>query len=281
MKQFNKISIGLLLFAFLFSPTLIAQEEAPEAAEEKASTNIMVVTKVHWNFEKEDGSQDEWLAIEKEWFDKVTAKNEYILASNFLSHAFTADNSEAIIVSVYGSWDDMEKSNDRTNELVKEGWPDEAAGDTYFDTRNSYYTGHHSDEIYSVLDGSKNLAEKPTEPLLYYVRVSHIETSPENVVDGEMKEIKDQWLENVINKNSYIKAYYNYRHMWGADNREYTEVFAVGSLCDVQASFDENQRLSEAAWTEEERKEMGKKRAKYFTGFHADYMWSNFPELMK
>lgn len=280
MKQLNKISAGLLLFAFLLSPSFYAQDEAAAPAEEKAS-QIMVVTKVHWNFDKEDGSQDEWLAIEKEWYDKVTAKNEYIKRANFLSHYFTADNSEAIWVNVYDSWGDIEKANDRTNELVEEGWPDEAARDKFFDTQSSYYTGHHSDEIYSVLGGSKQLEAKPTEPLIYYARISHINTSPENWVEGEMKEIHTQYLENVTYKNSYIKAYYNYRHMWGADNREFTEVFAVGSLCDVEASFDENQKLAEAAWTEEERKAMGEKRAKYFTGFHADYLWSNFPELMK
>lgn len=276
MKQLNKLSAGLLLLAFLMSPSFFAQEEATE----KAETAVMVVTKVHWNFDKDDGSQDEWLAIEKEWFDKVTAKNEYIIRANFLTHYFTADNSEAIWVTIYANWEDIEKANDRTNELVEEGWPDEAARDAFFKTQSSYYTGHHSDEIYSVLSASKGLAEKPTEPLIYYARVSHL-AFPEDGSNEEIKELRTQFLENVTYKNSYVKAYYSYRHMWGADNREFTEVYALGSLCDIEASFDENQVLMDAAWSEEEQKAFGEKYSKYWSGFHGDYVWSNFPDLMK
>lgn len=276
MKHLNKISIGIFLIAYLFSPTLYAQEEAAEAKE----ASIMVVTKVHWDLNNTDGSQEKWLALEKEFFDKVTAKNEYIMGTNFLTHYFTADNSEAIWVTIYSTWGDMEKANDRTNELIKEGWPDEAARDSFFKDQNSYYTSQHSDEIYSILDGHKSLAEKPTEPLLYYARVSHL-AFPDDAVDGEMKELHTEFLENVTYKNEYVKGYWAYRHMWGADSRELTEVYAIGALGDIEASFEKNQELMDAKWSEEEQKAFGEKYGKYWSGFHADYVWRNVPALMK
>lgn len=276
MKQLNKISIALLLFTYLFSPILYAQEDSTEAKK----PTVMVVTKVHWVLDQTDFSQEDWLATEKEYFDKVTSKNEYIMATNFLTHYFTADNTEAIWVNIYASWEDVKKANDRTNELINEAWPDEAASDAFFKKQNSYYTTQHSDEIYSILSGGKNLAEKPTEPLLYYVRVSHL-AFPDDAVKGEMKDLHTSFLENVTYKNEYVKAYYMYRHMWGADSREFTEVFAVGSLGDIEASFDKNTELINAKWSEEEQKEFGENYGKYFSGFHADYVWRNEPALMK
>ena len=273
MKQMNKLTMGLLLFAFLISPTLFSQEAAPKAT-------IMVVTTVHWNFDKSDGSQEEWAAIEKEYFDKVTSKNEYILRTNFLTHYFTADNSEAIWVNLYANWEDIEKANDRTNELVEAAWPDESARKKFFATQSSYYTPMHSDEIYTVLDGGKDLAEKPTTPKLYYVRVSEM-AYPANGNVGERMELLKEYNDNVTFKNEKIQAYYMYRHMWGADNTNFTEVFVFDNLCDIEASFDRNVELTDAKWSEGEQKVMNETNDQYWTGKHGDYIWRNYPALMK
>ena len=273
MKQLNKMTLGLLLCAYLFSPLLYAQEAAKKAT-------VMIVTTVHWNMDKTDGSQDEWLALEKEYYDKVTSKNEYILGANFLTHAFTADNSEAIWVTLYENWDAIEEANDRTEELVKAGWPDEAARDAYFSKQGSYYTTHHSDEIYSVLDGGKNITERPTEPLIYYVRVSQM-AFPEDGKEGEMKTLLDEYNQNVTFKNEYVLGYYIYRHMWGADSRNFTEVYAVKSLCDIESYFAKNIELEDALWTKEEQKARDEKDDKYWTGIHGDYIWRNVPALLK
>jgi len=273
MKQLNKMTLGLLLCAYLFSPLLYAQEAAKKAT-------VMVVTTVHWNMDKTDGSNDAWMALEKEYFDKVTSKNEFILRANFLTHAFTADNSEAIWVTLYENWDAIEDANDRTNELIMEGWPDEAARAKFMAEQSSYYTNMHSDEIYSVLDGGKAITERSTEPMIYYVRVSQM-ASPDDAVPGEMAAMRKEFNENVTFKNEYILGYYIYRHMWGADNRNLTEVYAVNSLCDIEASFDKNQELMDAKWSEDEQKARGEKMSKYWTGIHGDYIWRNVPALVK
>lgn len=268
--------MGIILFAFLLSPTLWAQEEEAE----KSGPTVMVVTTVHWSKDYKDGSQERWLEIEKEFHEKVTMKNEHILAANFLVHYFTADNSEAKAVALYADWSGIEKAADRNNELIKEAWPDEAARDAFFKERNAYYSTMHSDEIYSVLDGSKLLEAKPEKALLYYVRVSHL-AFPADAKEGEMKELHTSYNENVTFKNEHVKAYYLYRHLYGADSRQLTEVYAVEDLASLEAMLKKNNEIAEATWTEEERKEFGEKYGKYWTGFHADYVFSGVLELMK
>ena len=276
MKQMKLFKLGLLACVFLFSQNLFAQDEAADADK----SNILVVTTVHSNLDKTDGSQDEWLALEKEYFDKVTSKNEFILHSNYLVHYFTASSTERKAISVYSTWDDMQKANKRNGELIEEGWPDTVARSTFFTTRNSYYSNYHSDEIYATIAGGKDLAEKPTEPLIYYVRVSQM-ADPADAVAGEYKALRTEYLDNVIKKNDYIKAFYMSRHMWGNDSRDYVEVTVLNSLNDVEASFDKTDELEKAYYDNDEGKAKGAKAGKYFTGFHADYIYSNVPELMK
>lgn len=267
--------MGMILFSFILSTTLFAQE-----AEEAPKPTLMVVSTVHWSSDYAEGTPERWLEIEKEYHEKVTLKNEYVLNTNFLLHTFTADNSEAKAVALYASWADIEKAGERDGELIKEGWPDEAARDAFFKERGMYYSSMHSDEIYSVLDGGKALTARPEKGLLYYVRVSHL-AFPADAKDGEMKELHTAYNENVTFKNEYVKAYYLYRHFYGADSRELTEVFAMENLADLEAMLKKNGELRDAAWSEEEQKEFGEKYSKYWTGFHADYVYTGVLELMK
>ncbi len=277
MKQTNKFTMGIALLAFLISPLLSAQENA----DEPAKATVLVVTTVHWSTDNPDGSQEEWMALEKEYHEKVTMKNDLIVHSNFLTHYFTADNSEAIAVSSFATWEDVEKAGDVSSELIKTAWPDEAERDAFFKKRNSYYSSMHSDEIYSILGGGKYMEAKETEPMIYYVRKSHTAT-PDDAVDGEMKELHTEYLENVVYKNDLIKAYYLNRHRWGADSRDMGEVFVMNSLADIEASFEKNTELINAHWPEEEaRKAFFKKYSRYMTGWHGDYVYQSVPELIK
>lgn len=276
MKQLNKITMGLLLFAFLGSPYLKAQEEESEA---KVPT-VLIVTTLHWNTDISDGSQEDWLANAKAIHENVTMKNDLIMHTNYMNHYFTADNSESKLISLYANWEDVELADARSGELAREAWPDSLERRAIFAEQNSYYASMHSDEIYTVLDGAKFLDEQPTEPLIYYVRISQT-ASPADAVPGEFKELRMEYVENIIHKNDYVKAYYVYRHMWGADSRDFVEVFVFNSLADIEPYFDKNQELLDAKWSEEEQKAIGERSSKYWTGFHADYIYRNTPELTK
>ena len=277
MKNLVKITAGVLFCTLLLSTGLFSQDEE----KEEFKSSVLSVTTVHWNSDKTNGSQEEWDAIEKEYHEKVTMKNELILHANFLTHYFTADNSEAKVITLYASLVDMDKARDRTSELIKEGWPDEDARDAFFKKRNSYYSSMHSDELYNTLPGGVFMEEQPEDPMIYYVRVSHIDF-PDDGSNDEIKALNKEFLENVTYKNDYIKGYYPSRHYYGSDSRQMVEVFVVNSLSDIEASFDKNTELINAHWPDEDaRKEFFEKYDSYRTGWHGDYVYQNVPGLAK
>ena len=277
MKKLVKITAGMLFCAILLSANLFSQDES----KEEFKSSILSVTTIHWNLDKTDGSMEEWNAIEKEYHEKVTMKNDLILHSNFLNHYFTADNSEAKAITLFGSLEDIDKAGDRTAELIKEGWPVEAERDAFFKVRNSYFTSMHSDEVYNTLPGGVFMEETPEDPMVYYVRKSHL-AFPEDGSNDAIKAMNEEYLENVIYKNEYIKGYYPSRHYYGSDSRDFIEVFVVNSLADIEASFDKTTELTNAHWPDEEaRKAFFKEYDKYFSGWHADYIYRNVPGLAK
>lgn len=249
------------------------------AAQERPA--FLTITTIHWNLDYEDFSMDDWKALEKEYFDKVTMKNEYIVSATVLNHYFTADNTEIKIVTGFSSWENIEKAAERSDELAKEAWPDEKAREEFFKKQSAYYTNMHSDEICSTLEGAKMMAEKPTKPMVYYIRVSH-RSFPDDGKPEEIQALRKEYKENVIDKNQYIKGYYPSVHAWGSDGRDFIEAFAVESLGDLALSMEENQKLSKAHWPDDKtREEFFDKMDKYMTGFHADYIFRHVPELTK
>jgi len=278
-----KITYKLLavLCAFLVLQTTTAYSQ--ESKEETQQPPIIVVTKAHANYDYNEGNMKDWFTLEKEYFDKVTAKNEYIMGSNVLVHMFTEDASELLFVRVCKDWTSIEKAAERDGELAKEAWPDDADRSDFFSKQAKYYTTQHSDEIYQALAGGKFIdkSERGDEPVIYYVQISHL-AFPEDSEPGEIQKLRKEYLENVIYKNSFIQAYYPYRHLYGADSREFVEVYELKSFGDVEKALDEMGTLSKEHWPDDEaRKEFYTKYNKYFTGWHADYIYSNVPELRK
>jgi len=271
MRTLTKFFIVLAAIIFMMIPTIHAQDRPV----------FLTVTTIHWNMDLEDFSMEDWKAIEKEYFDKVTMKNEYIVHANILMHYFTGDNSELKVVFGYRSWDDIEKAQERNDELEVAAWPDEAKRKEFLKKRNHYYSSKHSDEIYATLPGALFLKEKPTEPMVYYVRVEHL-AYPEGGSNDEMNKLRKEFIDNVFAKNNYIKGYYPSRHAWGSDGRDYVEAFVVSSLADLESALKENQALIEDHWKDEKaKKEYFDAADKYFTGWHGDFIFRHVPELMK
>jgi hypothetical protein len=267
MKTIQKLLLGMLLLAFLLPMGAIAQD----ASNEEYKPVYLTVTKGHWSDDPNvDGS--DWLKTEQEYFEKVTKKNDLIIGSGFYTHYFTPDNSEILFVSVYASWEDIEKSNDVTNKLIEEGWPNEQERDAFFQKQSSYYSNRHSDEIYMSMKFEKPLKTDSTEPLIFYVKSNET---------GNGGKGFNEYFENVTMKNQYIKGYYTHRHLWGANSQEADEVFVVENLCDIEKMFDENQKLVMEHWSDaEKRKAFFADYNKTFSG-HGDYIYQNVPELAK
>ena len=272
MKTIKQTFLAALFGMLLMGNPSIAQED---------KNYYVTATTLHWNMDNENFSMDEWKATEKEYLDKVVKKNPLIIGQEVLMHYFTTDNTELILVTTYESWDAIEKAGAKDDELIQAAWPDEKARKAYFEKKANYYAHNHSDEIYSTYRGAKIPKANFDKPMVYYVRES-VFAYPKDGNQKDFNALRDQYLAAVVNKNDLVKAYYPNVHAWGADNTNFTEVFVVDALCDLEKALDKNGELFKATWdTDAKRKEYNDKMGKYFTGVHRDYMYRSVPELTK
>ena len=251
----------------------------PVTTNAQGDPKILVVTTFHAN-PSANFTYAEWEAHEKEYFDKVTSKNNLVIGTNVLLHYYTPDNSEVKFVASYNSWEDIEKAADKDEELIKAGWPDSVKRNAFFDKQRSFYTTKHADEIRSIVQGTIS-AQKDTAAQVFYVRTRHL-AFPADGKQGEIAKLMTEYNENVIAKNKYIKGYYPSRHFWGADSREFIEAFVCASLGDIEKMADENTALIKAHWPDEaKRKAFFENMSKYFENWHGDAIYSNVPALRK
>lgn len=265
MKIIKKLLIGTLVLSFFICFETFAQEEEFKP----------VFLTVQTNYRTQDPNVDlsKWFETEKEYFDKVTAKNDLILSSGFYMHYFTPNDAEILLVNVYASWEDIEKSGEVDAKLIEEGWPNEEERNAFFQKQSSFYHAKHSDEVYTSLPFMKPLEAEEGKSYVFYVK--------KNTSAGQGGSGFKEYFENVTMKNPYIKGYYTHRHLYGADSRDIIEVFVYESLGDFEKGTDEVGGLVEAHWPDEEkRKEFFEKFNKIFSG-HGDFVYQNVPPLSK
>lgn len=264
MKKKDILALTMLILTLMSYIGMFAQEDPKPV--------FITVTTLHRNL---DTDRKDWKQTEQEYFDKITSKNELIIGSEILNHYFTENSSEVLLVSVFKTWEDIEKANDVSNELIKKAWPDEKIRKAFFDKYNTYYSQMHSDEIYSSITGSKELKSTSKEPMVVYIRKSQMS------LNGQGKSLKE-YNEKITMNNPYIKGYYPYRHAWGSDSRDFLEAFYYDSLSDLEKSNTKQTELIKSAWSkEEERKVFFDDLNKAFTGLHGDFIYHNEPSLSK
>lgn len=266
MKKSIFLSLGMLIFTFLLSINLRAQEDPKPV--------YIIITTMYRNL---DADRTDWQKTEQEYYDKVTSKNDLIIGSEILTHYYTANSAEVLHVSVFKNWEDIEKSGAVSDELIKKAWPDEKARKAFFDKQRSYYITKHSDEIYTSqpMVGEKQLKTDSKEPMIVYIRKSQLS------INGQGKGLKE-FNEKVTMKNPYIKGYYPHRHAWGADSRDFMEAFLFDSMADLDKSSDKDDELIKAAWPKEaDRKAFFDEMRKAFTGLHGDYIYRNEPTMSR
>jgi hypothetical protein len=98
---------------------------------------------------QEEGTNEEFTSLLNEYNEAVTHKNEYYKGYYPNVHFYGADRTEFVEVLLTGTLAELEKGLVRNGELFREHWPDEAAQDEFNDKFNEYFTGVHSDRIYS------------------------------------------------------------------------------------------------------------------------------------
>ena len=261
MKTINRFFTAIMVLFLLFSTTTIL------AQEEQKGPEYITVTTMYWN-KNYEATPEEWKAIEKEYMDKVTSKNEHVMGAGYYTHLLTENSNEVVYVQTYPNWESVDKAAARNSELEKEAWPDEEARKAFLKKLNSAYSIFHSDEIYATLPGAKLMEEEPTKDMILYLRQNKL-AFPEDGTRKEFNELYKKVLENAIYKNEYIKAYYPSMHVWGSDRRDFNEAVILESLSDLENMFDRNKELMKEALTEEE----GKALKTYFKG-HGDYVYT-------
>lgn len=273
-----KTTAKLLVIAFMLSMSGIAmsQEETQQSQDQAYEPVYITMTTTHWNNDPDTDFSD-WLETEKEYFEKVTSKNDLILSSGVYTHYFTPDNSEVVLVNVYKTWEDIEKANDINQELIEKAWPDEDDRQAFFDKQSGYYEPTHNDEIYQSMQYMIPEKDDTGEPRIYYVRTSDL------AMNGEGSPAKfKEYFEKVTKNSKKLKGYYTHRHLWGSNSREFSEVFVFDSLGEIEDFFDEENEIASSTWKDEgERSAFMDEMGKLFTGRHADYVYRSVPELMK
>jgi len=271
MKTTNRFFVLITLLMLLSYSTISAQD----------ATEPMYYEVTTMYFDMDSDTDANWIDVEKEFMDKVTKKNEHILGAGFYTHLYTDNSTEVKYVQVFANWEAIEKANQRNGELINEAWPDQEARQAYFKTRRSFYTRKHSDEIYSVVRGTKPLSSELTDNSIVYLRTSHF-AYPQDGAPGELGKARSEYLENVINKNEFIKGYYPHRHFYGQDSTEFIEAFFLDSMEDLDDMNRRNGELFREHYaTDESRKAMGEIQMKYYTGIHGDQILSVVKELRK
>jgi hypothetical protein len=266
MKRRIFFSLGMTILTFLLCMDVHAQDPPKPV--------FITMTTLHRNY---DTDSKDWKATEQEYFDKVTSKNDLIIGSEILTHYYTGNSTEVIMVNVYRTWEDIEKAQAINEDLEKKAWPDEKARTAFFDKQRSYYLPMHSDEIYASIEtiGMKEFKATSKEPMIVYIRKSQMSMT------GKGKGMKE-YNEKVTLKDPYIQGYYPFRHAWGADSRDFMEAVFYNSFTDIERSNEKHEELEKAAWPKEaDSKAFFDQLKLAFTGVHGDFIYHNLPTASK
>lgn len=141
------------LFAVLILVTVFALLDTPVVAQANQG-NIFVVTTFERAYPK-DGSQRELDSLSALYAENCFAKNDYIVGYKVMRHFWGHNSADFIQMMEVKTWDDIEKANAQINELFMKAWTTSADRKKFNDAYNKYFTGKHSDEIYSEVVAPK------------------------------------------------------------------------------------------------------------------------------
>jgi hypothetical protein len=117
---------------------------------QQAQGNVIVVNNAELSLSGE-GTISELDSLTAEFNKWCFDKNEYVINYKVIRHWWGNDNTEFITITEVKSWEDILKFNARNNELFEEHWDSKEKRDAFNDAYNKYFTGKHSDEIYTEI----------------------------------------------------------------------------------------------------------------------------------
>lgn len=139
-------------YSNLHSDEIYATMSGAKVLQEPTKDMILYLRTSHFAF-PEDGTLDEFKTLRSEFNEKVIQKNELIKGYYPGAHAYGADRTEFVEAYFFDSAADLDKMFDRSDELMKESWPDEEARKERGKKVGKYFTGVHGDAIYTMIYG--------------------------------------------------------------------------------------------------------------------------------
>lgn len=269
----NRPSVILLFVCFFMYTKVYSQQELVDL-----KPKFVTVTNLHvaegFDFEK-------WEAVEKEYLDKVTNNIDLIIRHEVLVSYFSRGLKEIKVINVFNSWEDIHYVNQVRDSIIEKAWPNENERALFFEKQNSFYSNYHSDEIYLSSNWLKNISgsdkNSNKNPLVYYIDTNILADN-----DNEASyDLYTQYVNEVINKNPFIKAYLTHRHYWGADSREFVEVFVVESLTDLEKALNKNMELLKLHEPDEVKRENFLNTFQLAVAGHKEGVYVNVPSLSK
>lgn len=135
------------------SDEIYATMDGAKVLAEMPDKDMLLYLQIRHFAYPEDGTYDEWEKLNNEYLEKVVHKNEYIKGYYPSQHYYGADRTEFLEAFYVEDLADLDKMLKRLNELPAEAWPDKAAREEMGEKMSKYYTGIHSDFIYTYVSG--------------------------------------------------------------------------------------------------------------------------------
>ena len=142
-KLFLTLITASVMLAITCMPQLTLAQNAPQR---------ITTINTQYMLPADSAGVAERTALVKEYFDKVTMKNQYIIHEWSMVHYYTDDSREFVTIDEFASWDDVAKADARFSELEKQAWPDGKQRKAFLDKMSKYFS-YHKDAIYHPLDG--------------------------------------------------------------------------------------------------------------------------------
>lgn len=265
-------------FLIFFAGILLSNQVHSQAPVVEFEPVYILVTTIHG---VENVDMKEWKAVEKEFFDKVTSKNDLIISQEVLINYFSPNLSDVKLITVYKAWDDIQNVTEYREELIAKAWPDEKERDAFFEKQNSFYTNFHSNNIYTSTKHSIPLNDdekkSTTQPFIYFEQTNILAD-----YDGQVSyEIYKEYLTNITKKNKYVRAYYPYRYYLGSDSREFIEMVVVNSLADLDKMLKKNDALLKKHIPDATKRKEFLNKYKKAIASQKDAIYINVPSLSK
>lgn len=141
MKKLSKVLMTIAVIC-LVSSAAWAQEG-----------KIVSVAKLHLLW-PEDGSQRQRDSLISIYVSKVIRNNALIVSHMELTHWWTSDSRDYLVIETFNKFEDIAKANDMNAELEKKAWPDEKQRKAFMDAMNKYFENWHGDMLMREVPGA-------------------------------------------------------------------------------------------------------------------------------